>query len=97
MLANYLEHAQQAGVVAETDFRTGDPGQWLCTLADERQVDLIVMGRRDHAGIEEFLFGSVSNYVVHHAPCSVWVIQGRQVEAGSTREPSSDTTLLEGN
>ncbi|RMG10302.1 MAG: universal stress protein, partial [Cyanobacteria bacterium J055] len=38
---------------------------------------LIIVGRRGRQGIEEAVLGSVSNYVVHHAPCSVLAIQGK--------------------
>ncbi|NEO65320.1 MAG: universal stress protein, partial [Moorea sp. SIO4G2] len=37
---------------------------------------LIVLGRRGLGGLKEMVLGSVSNYVVHHAPCSVLVVQG---------------------
>ena len=43
-------------------------------------ADLIVIGRRGRKNISEILLGSVSNYVIHHAPCSVLVVQGSKVE-----------------
>ncbi|MEO0350033.1 MAG: universal stress protein, partial [Cyanobacteria bacterium P01_A01_bin.15] len=39
-------------------------------------ADLIMMGRRGRSGFSELLLGSVSNYVMHHAPCSVLTVQG---------------------
>ncbi|MGC1393382.1 MAG: universal stress protein [Coleofasciculaceae cyanobacterium] len=36
---------------------------------------MVVVGRRGRTGLAEAFLGSVSNYVVHHAPCSVLVIQ----------------------
>lgn len=42
------------------------------------------MGRRGHKGLSEILLGSVSNYVVHHAPCSVLVLQGLTAPTGDT-------------
>lgn len=53
-------------------------------------ADLIVVGRRGHRNISEVLLGSVSNYVIHHAPCSVLVIQGNK-----TRETDELTHALE--
>ncbi|MEB3274863.1 MAG: universal stress protein [Prochlorothrix sp.] len=56
----------------------GNPGPWLCQLAQDWQADLIIIGRRGHQTVQELLFGSVSSYVVHHAPCCVLVVQGTQ-------------------
>lgn len=53
----------------------GAPGYQICTLANEWQIDLIVMGRKGHSGLAELFIGSVSNYVLHHAHCSVLVVQ----------------------
>lgn len=39
-------------------------------------AELIVVGRRGHNNISEIFLGSVSNHVIHHAPCSVMVVQG---------------------
>ncbi|MCK4302706.1 MAG: universal stress protein [Candidatus Eisenbacteria sp.] len=33
-------------------------------------------GYKGRSGIERFLFGSVSNRVMYHARCSVWVVRG---------------------
>ena len=60
---------------AEIDCRVGVPGSWICDRAKSWDADLIVLGRRGHTGLSELLLGSVSNYVVHHAPCSVLVVQ----------------------
>jgi len=46
----------------------------ICELAIDWNADLIMMGRRGRSGIAEFFLGSVSNYVLHHAPCSVQIV-----------------------
>ena len=46
--------------------------------AKEWGADLIVIGRRGRRNISEMLLGSVSNYVIHHAPCSILVVQGNK-------------------
>ncbi len=55
----------------------GDPGRIICEIARDCDADLIVMGRGNHSGLNEFFLGSVSNYVLHHAPCSVLAVQGQ--------------------
>ncbi len=54
----------------------GNPAQVLLDAADG--ADLLVLGSRGHAGFTEALLGSVSQHCVHHAPCPVVVIRGRE-------------------
>jgi nucleotide-binding universal stress UspA family protein len=58
----------------------GDPGHSICESAQNWGADLIVLGRRGRTGFAEAFLGSVSNYVVHHASCSVFVIQEVKAE-----------------
>lgn len=67
--------ATEEGVQADYEYAVGDPGRLICQLAKQHEVDLIVVGRRGRRGMSEILLGSVSNYVVHHAPCQVLVVQ----------------------
>ncbi|MDZ7958247.1 MAG: universal stress protein [Aulosira sp. DedQUE10] len=64
------------GVNVEYTQEFGDPSLIICALARTWQADLIILGRRGLRGISEFFLGSVSNYVLHHAPCSVLAVQG---------------------
>ena len=75
-LRDLCREAKSKGVQAELDCRVGFPSQWICDRAENWGADVIVIGRRGHRGLSELLLGSVSNYVVHHAPCSVLVVQG---------------------
>jgi nucleotide-binding universal stress UspA family protein len=75
MLQFYAERAAAAGVSAESTQNFGSPGRIICELARTWEADLIVMGRRGHSGLNELILGSVSNYVLHHASCSVFTIQ----------------------
>ncbi len=73
----FVNDAANLGVEVDWDWRIGEAGQQLCAAAQDWDADLIVVGRRGHQGIKEVLLGSVSNYVLHRAPCSVMVIQGQ--------------------
>ncbi len=55
--------------------RVGNCNLGIGDCAKEWGADLIVIGRRGHRSISEIFLGSVSNYVIHHAPCSVLVVQ----------------------
>ena len=65
------------GVEMEFTQSVGDPGKMICELAETWGSDLIVVGRRGVSRISEFFGGSVSNYVLHHAPCHVLALQDR--------------------
>ncbi len=47
------------------------PGHFICKIADERSVDLVVMGTRGLGTHRKSVLGHVSSYVLHHAHCSV--------------------------
>ncbi len=78
------------GVNTENTQEFGDPGCKICELAITWQADLIIIGRRGLSGIKEFFLGSVSNYVLHHASCSVLTVQG--VVKDTTANP--DATVV---
>ena len=43
--------------------------------AEDMHADLIILGHTGKSAIDRFLLGSVSNRVVHHAPCSTWIVR----------------------
>ena len=67
--------ANQADVKAECRQVVGSPGRTICQLAQTWEADLIVIGNRGHSKLSELILGSVSNYVLHHAPCSVVTVK----------------------
>lgn len=74
MLQSFYAQANTAGVTTEFTQNIGNPGRIVCDLARNYDADLIVMGRRGRSGVMELFLGSVSNYVLHHAPCSVHIV-----------------------
>jgi nucleotide-binding universal stress UspA family protein len=76
-LTTLTEQAKAAGLQADWEWQGGEPGPNLRRLAKDWQADLMVVGRRGRRGLKEAFLGSVSNYVVHRAPCSVMVVQGK--------------------
>jgi len=73
-----IAQAQERGVTAEAVWHLGEPGRWIREVAGDWHADLVIVGRHGRRGLSELLLGSVSNYVVHHAPCSVLVVQGEE-------------------
>lgn len=89
LLRSHTDEATAAGVKTEFTQNTGSPGKTICEIAHNWGADLIIMGRRGHSGLTELILGSVSNYVLHHAPCSVLTVQNSATGAdqvGSTLE-----------
>lgn len=75
---NAWELVTQAGEAADADegrVEIGDPGQRICDVATEEDIELIIIGSRDRGLLERIFSPSVSSYVVHHAPCSVLVVR----------------------
>ena len=74
-LMQYQQQAQDLGCrKVDFDVRTGRPSEVINEVAQGVAADLIVVGCRDRAGIEEFLLGSVSKSVVNHASCAVLIV-----------------------
>ncbi|MBK8467096.1 MAG: universal stress protein [Chloracidobacterium sp.] len=63
------------GVAVTTEILFGSPESRIVETAEETQADLIIMGSHGYKTWERMLLGSVSNSVVHHAPCSVIVVR----------------------
>jgi nucleotide-binding universal stress UspA family protein len=74
-LKSLEEQAKLAGVSTEFTQAVGNPGTSICDFAKTWNADLILIGRRGLHGLNELFLGSVSNYVLHHAPCHVLTIQ----------------------
>jgi nucleotide-binding universal stress UspA family protein len=51
----------------------GEPAAAICQLAVDVEARAIVLGTRGRGGIARALLGSVSDYVVRSAPCTVVV------------------------
>ncbi len=86
--------ATAQGVKTEFTQTAGDPGRVVCDMAESWQADMIVVGNRGRTGISEFFLGSVSNYVMHHAPCSVLVVH--TAEIAHDQEKAAETTETAG-
>lgn len=91
-LRQELETARIAGVSAEFTQTAGEPAATICSVANSWQADLIMVGSHGRRGISELLLGSVSNYVMHHAKCSVLVVHGTSGTTASTASTTASAT-----
>jgi nucleotide-binding universal stress UspA family protein len=74
---------------AGQEVRYGDPGPVICQVAGEAGADVVVVGSHGSGVVRRVLVGSVSQHVVHHAPCPVLVV--RQPDHDDPGSPSSST------
>jgi nucleotide-binding universal stress UspA family protein len=76
LVAHTVQQLQAAGFRSAGFVRTGDARHEIVAYASEWRADLIVLGSHGRRGVDRFLLGSVSDGVVHHAPCSVQIVRG---------------------
>ncbi|MDJ0693466.1 universal stress protein [Mastigocoleus sp. MO_188.B34] len=91
-LQSQRDRAKKLGMVAESNQHIGEASRTICNVARSWGADLIVIGRRGRSGLSEFFLGSVSNYVLHHASCSVLIVQGPLIQTNG-RKVSQTKTL----
>lgn len=58
----------------------GSPESRIVETAEDLGADLIIVGSHGYNRWERLLLGSVSQSVVHHAPCSVMVVRSPAAE-----------------
>lgn len=65
---------RERGIESTMQMEHGDPVGEIVRVAEDGSYDLIVAGSRGRNTVGELLLGSVSNAVVHQAPCPVLVV-----------------------
>lgn len=65
-----------SNVKITTEILHGSPESRIVEAAEAFQADLIIVGSHGYNRWERLLLGSVSDSVIHHAPCSVLVVRG---------------------
>lgn len=58
-----------------TEVLFGSPESRIVETAEAIRPDIIVLGSHGYSRWERLLLGSVSDSVVHHAPCSVLIVR----------------------
>ena len=73
-LKKFISQHPAEGVELEAVVRKGAVHRQIVKLADERNVDLIVM-EAANPKIQDYLLGTTASHVVTHAKCSVYVVR----------------------
>jgi nucleotide-binding universal stress UspA family protein len=68
-----VRRVREAGLIVEGIVARGDARAEIVRAATEMKANLVVMGSHGRTGLQRWVLGSVAEYVVRHAPCSVEV------------------------
>jgi nucleotide-binding universal stress UspA family protein len=69
------QEMSKAGFDPEGVIEEGDPRSTIVDYAKKWGANLIVAGSHGRKGLERLLMGSVAEFVVRHAPCSVEIVR----------------------
>jgi nucleotide-binding universal stress UspA family protein len=69
-----VEIAHQ-GVEVITEVRKGSSSLEIISFAQEKEIDLIIMGTHGWSGLDHVLMGSTAEVVVRRAPCPVLTVR----------------------
>lgn len=95
-LEKLLAETGVADIVSRQHVRIGHAPRRILEFADERRVDLIVLGSHGRTGLSRLLIGSVAEKVVRLAPCPVFTVKSygkpllQSIDAGPTKQPVSE-------
>ena len=73
--ARIREYFADTDLKIETEIRAGAPDQAILEIAGEWKPNLIVVGSHGRGFWGRLTLGSVSDSIIHHAPCSVLVVR----------------------
>lgn len=78
--------AQRTGLVPVTVWRIGRPAEEILRYAQEKAIDLIVVGSRGHGALAQLLLGSVAERLIRHATCPVLRVKPTPVRPATDNE-----------
>jgi nucleotide-binding universal stress UspA family protein len=78
------QHVADFGIPAITVLASGKPGRQIARYARDAWIDRIVIGTHAQGIIRQIIHGSVSKFVLEHAPCAVLMVPPK---------PDQDTEL----
>lgn len=75
LAAGVEQQLKKAGFKAHAIVEEGYPRSAIVDYAKKWDANLIVAGSHGRKGLDRFLIGSVAEFVVRHAPCSVEIVR----------------------
>lgn len=90
LVNKFMRQCKQFNIVAEGVVVEGDPGPCIVKEAEKHLVDAIVLGSHGRGVFGRTLYGSISDYVLHHTQVPVMIVRSPK-EASQTRDPLGST------
>jgi len=72
----------------------GRPFEEICRLAQEIDIDLIVIATRGNTGLKHLVLGSTAERVVRYSPCPVLVVRGSDSKKQPAQRPATFRKIL---
>lgn len=69
-LVEHFPEGSVSGLISE-----GNPAETIVRIAENKDMDIIVMGTHGRGGFNKLFFGSVANEVIRTADCPVLTIR----------------------
>ncbi len=90
---------REQGIRVSPRLIEGDPGPAICAVAVAEGFSLVILGRRGQGDLQDVLFGSVSNHVVHHCTVPVLVAKlgGPELGPGRAEQPVRALVAVDGS
>ncbi|TXF10444.1 universal stress protein [Pelomicrobium methylotrophicum] len=75
LLHGLRDRVDRLGIKAQLEMVVGHPAQQILDHAEERGVDLIILGHRGRGMLDRWRLGSVTHRVISDAECAVTVVR----------------------
>ena len=77
-ILNHMEDTfRSSNLAVHSKITDGSPGAEILRAITKHHIDLVVLGTRGLSKISGFVLGSVSEWVLNEAPCSVLIVRGK--------------------
>ncbi|CEG79255.1 hypothetical protein RMATCC62417_15446 [Rhizopus microsporus] len=91
LLRYYATDLHKRKIACKAISMVGDPKSELLRKSKEIKADVVLMGARKMGAIKRTILGSVSDYIIHNAPCTVIVTKLLDAEHSEERRKSIQT------
>lgn len=75
LFVSLREKAAALGINPHFQVAVGHPTEQIIMLAEQKDVNFIVMGHRGKGFFQRLLIGSISKQVINHAHCAVTIVR----------------------